>query len=166
MMVIHDPLTGLPNRNLLAEQLNARLDVAGRKQGRFSLVMIDLDGFKNVNDSFGHAAGDILLQEVARRLEDCLRTDDMVARVGGDEFVLILDDMLRGSSLDICNRVLKEINRPATFQETQVNVSCSIGIASYPEHGLDAETLSHNADEAMYTVKVKGGGILMCGSGI
>lgn len=163
-MALHDPLTSLPNRNLLAEQLNERLNSAGRKNGRFSFVMIDLDGFKGVNDEFGHAVGDILLQEVARRLGDCLRIGDIVARVGGDEFVLVLDDMQKGSSLDICNRVTDEIARPVTIEGALVNVGCSIGIANYPEHGLDAESLNHNADEAMYSAKVRGGGILIYGS--
>lgn len=162
-MAMHDSLTGLPNRNLLADRLDKMLDIAKRKKGRFTLAMLDLDGFKKVNDTFGHAIGDGLLKEIAHRLSACLRSQDTVARVGGDEFILLLDDMEKGSSLGICERMAVELSKPILIQDTKVNVGYSIGIANFPEHGEDRETLIRKADHTMYEVKSQGGGIRLCG---
>jgi len=159
-MALHDTLTNLPNRNLLADRLNKMLDQAKRRQSSFAFVMIDLDGFKKVNDTHGHAVGDLLLKEVAQRLSSCLRPHDTVCRIGGDEFVLLLDDMQDGSSLDICKRVLKEISKPIIIYEVGILIGASIGIANYSEQSADAETLTHNADHAMYEIKARGGGML------
>jgi len=160
-MALHDSLTDLPNRNFLDERLNKTLDIAKRKQGRFSLAVIDLDGFKKINDTHGHLIGDALLVEIASRLKDCLRTHDTVARVGGDEFVLLLDDMQKESSLDVCDRVAVEILKPVYVHDFQIHVGASIGITSYPEHGREPETLIQKADKAMYAAKAGGGGILL-----
>jgi two-component system CheB/CheR fusion protein len=99
------------------------------------------------------------LQEIARRLSDCVRSVDTVARVGGDEFVLLLDDLDAASSVNICERAAAEIARPVSVRETEVRVGASIGTAVFPQHGEDAETLTRNADQAMYAVKARGGGI-------
>ena len=160
-MALHDTLTELPNRNLLADRLNKMLEVAKRKHSSFTLVMMDLDGFKKVNDTYGHAVGDALLKEVAQRLRTCLRPHDTVCRVGGDEFILLLDDMQKGSSMDICERVSEEISKPIVIQDARINIGSSIGVVNYSDYSDDAEALIHKADQAMYVVKAKGGGILM-----
>ena len=164
-MALHDALSGLPNRYLLADRLNKLVEVSKRNRGRFALAMIDLDGFKNINDTHGHEVGDALLQEIARRLSACLRSVDTVARVGGDEFVLLLDGLDGDSSLDICVRSAAEIAKPFLIRNIEAQVSSSIGIAIFPEHGDDPETLTRKADQAMYAVKVKGGGIRLHGAG-
>jgi diguanylate cyclase (GGDEF)-like protein len=163
-MALHDALSGLPNRNLLSDRLEKMVEASKRKQSHFSLAMIDLDGFKKINDTLGHEAGDAMLQEIARRLSTCLRSVDTVARVGGDEFVLLLDDLEQGSSLDICTRAAAEIAKPVLIQNAEVRVGSSIGIANFPEHGEDPQTLTRKADEAMYAVKVQGGGIRLHGA--
>lgn len=160
-MALHDPLTGLPNRNLLDDRLNKMLAVARRKQRPFTIVMIDLDGFKKVNDTFGHAIGDELLKEVSQRLNACLRPHDIVCRVGGDEFILLLDDMQNDSSLDICERVSVEIAKPILIQGIQINIGSSMGVVKYSEQSDSPKTLIHKADQAMYVVKGAGGGVLM-----
>ena len=160
-MALHDSLTGLPNRNLLDDRLNKMLAVARRKQRPFTIVMIDLDGFKKVNDTFGHAIGDELLKEVAQRLNACLRPHDIVCRVGGDEFILLLDDMQNDSSLDICERVSVEIAKPIIIEGIQLNIGSSMGVVKYSEQSDSPKTLIHKADQAMYVVKGAGGGVLM-----
>lgn len=160
-MALHDTLTGLPNRNLLDDRLNKMLEMAKRKQNRFTIVMIDLDGFKNINDTYGHAVGDELLKEVARRLNNCLRPHDTVCRVGGDEFILLLDDMQKGSSLDICKRVSTEISKPIFIQGTELNIGSSMGVVTCSGGDERPEALIHKADQAMYLVKSKGGGVFM-----
>jgi diguanylate cyclase (GGDEF)-like protein len=158
-MALHDALSGLPNRNLLTDRLNTLVEMSKRHGTRFALVMIDLDGFKDINDSLGHDAGDTLLRAIAQRLGGCMRSVDTVARVGGDEFVLLLDGLDTHASREICERVAAEIARPVPFRDADVCVGASIGIAVFPDHGNDAETLTCNADHAMYAVKAEGGGI-------
>ena len=160
-MALHDTLTGLPNRNLLDDRLNTMLEMAKRKQNRFTIVMIDLDGFKKINDTYGHAVGDELLKEVASRLNDSLRPHDTVCRVGGDEFILLLDDMQKGSSLDICKRVSTEISKPIFIQGAELNIGSSMGVVTCSEGNERPEALIHKADQAMYLVKSKGGGVFM-----
>jgi len=158
-LALHDTLSGLPNRNLLNDRLEKRIAVSQRDRGCFALAMIDLDGFKDINDTLGHDAGDAMLQEIARRLSACVRSIDTVARVGGDEFVLLLDDLDTAGSLDICQRAAAEIARPVSVRDSEVCVGASIGIAMFPRHGEDVEMLTRNADQAMYAVKADGGGI-------
>ena len=158
-LALHDTLSGLPNRNLLNDRLEKRIAVSQRDRGCFALVMIDLDGFKDINDTLGHDAGDAMLQEIARRLSACVRSVDTVARVGGDEFVLLLDDLDTAGSLDICQRAAAEIARPVFVRDSEVRVGASIGIAMFPRHGDDVEMLTRHADQAMYAVKADGGGI-------
>lgn len=160
-MALYDTLTGLPNRNMLDARLNKMLGVARRNSSSFTIVMMDLDGFKNVNDTYGHAVGDALLKEVASRLKACLRPNDTVCRLGGDEFILLLDDMQNDSSLNICERISAEISETITIQGAQIVIGSSMGVVKYSDHRDIPEDLIHKADQAMYVVKARGGGIHM-----
>lgn len=153
----YDPLTGLPNRRLLADRLHQAIAQAHRSGDRVAVAYLDLDGFKTVNDSHGHLAGDSLLKEIARRLEVSVREGDTVARVGGDEFVLVLrfplDSRDRGGLL---SRLLEAIAAPVHLDRQTVTVTCSIGVAVFPADAADAEGLLRLADEAMYAAKQSG----------
>jgi diguanylate cyclase (GGDEF)-like protein/PAS domain S-box-containing protein len=153
----HDLLTGLPNRNLLGDRL-AQAIVRAERLGYFlAVVFVDLDNFKFVNDSLGHAAGDRLLVEIAGRLRHCLRGADTVARLGGDEFVLLLNDHYRISSIiAVLERVLIEIGRPVVLDGREFQVGASLGVAIHPQDGDDAESLLKHADVAMYAAKNRG----------
>ncbi len=150
----HDPLTDLPNRALFADRLRVALAL-GQRHGRgLALCFIDLDHFKAVNDKFGHAAGDDLLVETARRLRLSVRAADTVARLGGDEFAAILTEVgSRTEVEEIAARIVADLARPFELQAGTAHISCSIGIALFPEHGTDAESLQRNADAALYDVK-------------
>jgi len=155
----HDPLTGLPNRNLLQDRLQQALRMAQRRGGRGVLAFVDLDNFKFVNDSLGHGTGDRLLVEVAKRLQACLRESDTVARYGGDEFVLILGDY--GSltdTLHILHRVRDAIADPIMLDGHELRVDCSIGVSVFPDDGIDLEALLRHADAAMHHAKKLGKG--------
>jgi diguanylate cyclase (GGDEF)-like protein/PAS domain S-box-containing protein len=155
----HDPLTGLPNRNLLEDRLGQAVALARRSGGRVLVAFVDLDNFKFVNDSLGHAAGDILLVETARRLRDCLRGADTVARYGGDEFVLILSDNdVLSQALVALERVKQAIAQPLTISGQELRIDCSIGVSVYPEDGADLQTLLRHADIAMHHAKQQGKG--------
>lgn len=150
----HDPLTDLPNRALFADRLRVAILQAQRHQRSFALCFIDLDNFKPVNDEFGHAAGDDLLVETARRLRFCVRAADTVARLGGDEFAAILTDAGAQAEVEeVAARIVAELARPFELQAGTARISCSVGIALFPEHGTDAEALQHSADVALYGVK-------------
>ena len=150
----HDPLTDLPNRALFADRLRVAILQAQRHKRSFALCFIDLDRFKPVNDEFGHAAGDDLLVETARRLRLCVRAADTVARLGGDEFAAILADAGSGTEVkEVAARIVAELARPFALQAGIAHISCSIGIALFPDHGGDAEALQRNADTALYAVK-------------
>jgi diguanylate cyclase (GGDEF)-like protein len=156
-MAHHDNLTGVPNRALLQDRLGQALARARRDKRPLGVLMLDLDGFKPVNDKYGHEAGDELLRSVADRLSALLRKSDTVARVGGDEFVLVLPDV--GGAEDaarVARRVLEAIQRPFTVKQVEVRIGTSIGIALYPFDGADGEELMKNADTAMYRVKGRG----------
>jgi len=165
-MALHDDLTGLPNRVLLSDRLEKMIAKAKRSKGHFALAMIDLDGFKHVNDTHGHAIGDGVLKEITHRLSACLRPQDTVARVGGDEFILLLDDIKRVSCVEICERVALEISKPILIGNIEVEVGSSIGIAHFPAHAEDADTLNSMADQVMYEVKSQGGGIGLYGQDV
>jgi diguanylate cyclase (GGDEF)-like protein len=160
-----DPLTGMPNRMLFEDRLAhavARSDraeerIADRTQEKLGILFIDLDGFKPVNDSFGHSAGDAVLKEAAARLRAAARDSDTVARVGGDEFLLLMEDV--GGLPDcvkLASRLVEELSRPFTVSSQQVQISCSIGVVLYPDHG-HRDKLVANADVAMYAAKRMGG---------
>ena len=154
----HDALTGLPNRRLFNERIILEIARSQRNQLQFSLMLFDLNQLKNVNDSFGHNIGDMLLQAVAQRLLGLLRKSDTVARMGGDEFFLILPEMnqLEGATLT-AERILSALSTPFHLEANQINISTSIGVAFFPDDGETAEELLKKADLAMYKAKEKGG---------
>ncbi len=153
----HDLLTGLPNRILLNDRIEQGLARAARLGYYLTLVFIDLDNFKFINDGLGHVVGDELLKSIAARLAGSLRGSDTVARVGGDEFVLVLGDHYRISTvISLLERVLNEIRRPVTLAGREFQVGASLGVAMFPDDGEDAQTLLKHADIAMYAAKKRG----------
>jgi diguanylate cyclase (GGDEF)-like protein len=153
----HDQLTGLPNRMLFSDRLSVSLANVRRIQGKLAVMFLDLDRFKTINDTLGHAVGDGLLQEVAQRLTNCLREVDTVARWGGDEFTLLLPQISsREDAANIAHRILAALKPTFHIEEHALHVSSSIGIALYPCDGEDAETLLKNADAALYRAKDRG----------
>ena len=153
----HDSLTGLPNRWLLNDRLTHALALARRYQHRVSVLFLDIDHFKSINDAFGHAVGDRLLQLVAGRLTECLRDSDTVGRQGGDEFVVVLANLEHAADGAVsAKKVLLAIRGPYTIGSHELTATASIGIATYPDDGGDASTLLQHADHAMYLVKGAG----------
>jgi diguanylate cyclase (GGDEF)-like protein/PAS domain S-box-containing protein len=153
-----DQLTQLPNRMLLQERLQASLDRARASKGHVSLLYLDLDKFKLVNDTLGHAAGDLLLQEVARRLKECVRESDTVSRIGGDEFVVLLDRVnYIGDSVLVAEKILAALNVPMVLNGADWQILPSIGIANYPDDARELVQLFRHADDAMYAAKKAGG---------
>ncbi|MCW3478464.1 diguanylate cyclase [Neisseriaceae bacterium JH1-16] len=156
-MAQYDELTKLPNRGLLHDRLKTALARARREQGRLSLLYLDLDKFKHVNDTFGHATGDLLLQEVASRLKQCIRETDTVARIGGDEFVVLLENPHVTEHVSIVERkIRKAFDSPLQIDGHSLLVLPSIGIAHYPEHGEGEQQLLKHADDSMYLAKKSG----------
>jgi diguanylate cyclase (GGDEF)-like protein/PAS domain S-box-containing protein len=157
-MAQYDQLTQLPNRQLFLDRLRAALARAHRGQNRLSLLFIDLDRFKEVNDTLGHAAGDLLLQGVAQRLCHCVRASDTVARLGGDEFVVLLEN---GDAPDhastVARKILDALDVPFSLQGHSLHMRPSIGIAQYPDDGQEENHLLSHADTAMYQAKKSGG---------
>jgi len=160
-----DPLTHLPNRTLLGDRITMALSQARRQGSRVGVALLDLDGFKPVNDSFGHATGDMVLVDVANRLRAALRSVDTVARLGGDEFVLVLgcsgDDRSKAGCSDgefesLLKRVLATLREPFTVDATSILLSGSIGITFFPDDDVDTDTLLRHADQAMYVAKQSG----------
>src|SRR5207237_4747464 len=152
-----DPLTGLPNRTLLADRFSLMIVQARRRGVSLGVLFIDLDDFKLVNDTQGHAAGDELLQEAAKRLQSALRNGDTVARISGDEFAVILGDLARPDDAAlVAQKIIDRLSAPATIQGQEVVVTASIGIATFPADGDNAETLLGAADAAMYRAKQSG----------
>lgn len=153
-MAQYDELTGLPNRALVLDRLGAALARSRRSGEPIAVLYMDLDRFKEVNDTFGHAAGDQVLQQVAERLQDCLRASDTVGRLGGDEFIGVFSAMdSPGAASAIADKIHGALNAPYTVAATSVHLAPSIGIALFPENGEDEHALLMYADEAMYTVK-------------
>jgi diguanylate cyclase (GGDEF)-like protein/PAS domain S-box-containing protein len=153
----HDSLTGLPNRLLFDDRLGQAISLARRHGGQAAVLFLDLDGFKKVNDSLGHAVGDKLLQSVAKRLLSCVRAPDTVSRQGGDEFALLLQDIHRPEdAAATAKRVLRALGEVHSVDGHQLHITASIGMSVYPGDGLDAETLIRNADTAMYQAKKNG----------
>jgi diguanylate cyclase (GGDEF)-like protein len=158
-LATHDALTGLPNRVLLEDRLQQAIAHSDRDVRSFALLVCDLDRFKLINDSLGHRAGDELLQEVARRLTTVLRATDTVARVGGDEFVLIASPIVDPADASIlANRVMEVLRAPVRISAIDIHTSPSIGIAVYPDDGLSKQMLLARADAAMYSAKQQGRG--------
>ena len=150
----YDPLTDVPNRILFRDRLEHAINLAERDNNSFTLMFIDLNGFKQVNDNFGHDAGDAIIRICAERLNGCLRRSDSVARMGGDEFTLLLQKIANNTDVaHIAEKVIRAIEMPADINGHEVVVGCSIGIAIYPQAGRDADTLLKHADMAMYKAK-------------
>jgi diguanylate cyclase (GGDEF)-like protein/PAS domain S-box-containing protein len=157
-MAQYDQLTHLPNRQLFLDRLKTALARARRDQRLLSLLFIDLDRFKDVNDTLGHAMGDLLLQRVAQRLLECVRGSDTVARLGGDEFVVLLESGLaRDHATTVADKILSAFTQPFDLEGIRLNIQPSIGVAIYPEHGGEEHHLLGHADEAMYLSKKSGG---------
>jgi len=153
----HDFLTGLPNRMLLNDRIGQAIAMAQRHQNRLAVLFLDLDGFKQVNDSLGHAAGDRLLQSVAQRLVACVRGSDTVSRQGGDEFVALLSEVRdREDAAITATKMLEAVAEARSIDGHHLRVTASIGVSVYPEDGTDAATLLKNADTAMYRAKEDG----------
>jgi len=155
--VQHDLLTQLPNRALFRDRLNQGISQAKRSNNKLAIVYIDMDRFKSVNDSFGHLTGDQLLQNIASVLRSSVRDCDTVARVGGDEFNLLLSDIKETRDVEIIiNKIIQKIQQPIPVEQHEITVSCSFGIALYPDHGDTIDVLTRNADTAMYHIKGNG----------
>lgn len=156
----HDSLTELPNRALLTDRLLQAIAQARRDNGSMALLFLDLDKFKPINDTFGHGVGDLLLQEVARRLQHCVKREtDTVSRLGGDEFVILLPQILsEQDATSVANQVIHSLNIPFEIEQHILNISSSIGVAIYPTHGDTAQKLMKNADDALYVAKESGRG--------
>ncbi len=153
----HDSLTGLPNQRLLADRMSQVLSHAHRMESRASILFLDLDRFKNVNDSLGHAMGDALLCEVAKRLRALIRDEDTVARLGGDEFVILLPETRHeDDARHVAEKIIAELAKPIMVGDQSVSVGVSVGIAQYPDDALDAENWLACADRAMYAAKDSG----------
>ena len=156
-LAYHDNLTGLPNRSLLQDRLAHSIARAERSSRKVAVLFIDLDNFKNINDTFGHDVGDELLRQVSRRLSECVRLEDTIARQGGDEFIVLLDSLedSRGASV-VAQKILNALRLAFILSGTEQHVSGSVGIALYPEDGRDAQTLMKSADTAMFHGKGQG----------
>ncbi len=156
-LAYHDFLTGLPNRRLFHDRLNVEIARAHRNRQKLAVMLLDLDNFKDVNDTLGHSVGDQLLQAVGERLTSLLRQSDTVARMGGDEFMLILPESDGDEdAVAVAVKVLEAFRKPFEFDGHQVRITTSVGIALYPDDGEDWDTLMKNVDIAMYRAKDRG----------
>ena len=151
---LQDNLTGLPNRVLIRDRTEQLLLRMPRSLRPLSLLFIDLDGFKTINDTLGHEVGDDLIRAAAARLGTCLRTSDTLARIGGDEFVVLLPDA--SDPVTVAGKIIDRMREPLELDGRQLFVTCSIGVATAPDHGTDFPTLLRNADAAMYRAKRAG----------
>jgi diguanylate cyclase (GGDEF)-like protein/PAS domain S-box-containing protein len=153
-LAYYDSLTGLPNRTLLQDRLTKAVASARRHREKLAVLFLDVDGFKTINDSLGHSYGDLLLQQLAIRLQSCAREQDTVCRLGGDEFLIVLGSVEEDLDAAVAaERIARAVNTPFDIQGQVLSVTCSIGISMFPDHGEDAETLIKSADAAMYSSK-------------
>ena len=151
-----DQLTGLPNRNMLIDHFKYALSLVQRRETKLVVMFLDLDHFKDINDTLGHSIGDQLLIEIAKRLKECIREQDMVSRMGGDEFILILPDTDANGAMQVATKLIAAISQPFHTERHELASTASIGIALYPDDGENFEKLSQNADAAMYRAKEEG----------
>ncbi|MGN7296061.1 diguanylate cyclase domain-containing protein [Ferdinandcohnia sp. SAFN-114] len=155
-LAYEDALTGLPNRRAFMDQLTRLLKSSEKENKMFGVMFIDLDGFKQVNDTLGHDGGDILLKQVSDYFKKCVADKGIVARLAGDEFMVLLDSANQEESTLVANRIIESFNSPIIILGKRVRVTSSIGIALYPQHGLNATELINRADMAMYQAKQQG----------
>jgi len=158
VQAMYDPLTGLPNRLMLLEKIKQKIAHAEQGGASFAVILMDLDRFKDVNDTLGHEYGDVLLKEVGLRLMETVRPDDIVARLGGDEFVVVLNSMAQQDIPQIAEKLITVLEWPFYIDQQSVDVGASLGISIYPAHGQTPSTLLREADIAMYVAKRSGGG--------
>jgi len=157
-LALHDELTGLPNRRLFADRLTTAIERANRTGTRLALIILDLNGFKKINDTLGHQAGDQVLREVSTNLRKSVRSSDTLARLGGDEFVIVAADIERQQSLDhFMEAVQRALNRSILVEGRPMVVTASMGMAMYPEDAQDSIRLVRVADQRMYTLKQRPG---------
>jgi len=153
----HDALTGLPNRLLFLDRLRQAIKKAHREHNQLAVLFVDLDRFKQINDSLGHTMGDAVLQTVARRLQGCLREEDVVARLGGDEFTIIMGSLHKPQhAMAMAQKLIRSVQHPVSHEDHELYISASVGISLYPQDGQNAEILLQNADAAMYKAKHEG----------
>lgn len=156
-LAYYDALTGLPNRRLFVDRMEVAIAHAQRTQQQLAVLFVDLDHFKRINDSLGHAAGDQFLRAVAARLQTAIRTQDTIARMGGDEFIALLSDIQSpGQAIQIARRMLETLQSPVRYLEHELLVTCTIGVSIYPDDGMTAASLLSRADTAMYRAKSDG----------
>ena len=156
-LAYHDPLTGLPNRMLLTDRLNMAKILSDRNRKKLALMMLDIDKFKEINDTFGHHIGDLLLQAVAEKITGILRKEDTVARFGGDEFVLVLSEQKDvQTALKVARKIINAFRKAVVLGGHALIITSSIGISIYPDHGENIGTILKNADSAMYQAKQAG----------
>jgi diguanylate cyclase (GGDEF)-like protein len=157
-LAYHDSLTGLPNRRLLDDRLTQAIHLAQRRDRKLAVMLIDLDDFKQVNDSLGHRAGDAVLREVAQRLALCVRKADTLARHGGDEFVVVISDVQADSDCKlVAEKALRSLAAQFRLEDREMALRASIGISLFPTDAGDGDALLRNADAAMYRAKQLGG---------
>ncbi|HSI38821.1 MAG TPA: GGDEF domain-containing protein, partial [Methylotenera sp.] len=153
----YDSLCNLPNRALFNDRLRLALAYAKREKKNLAVMFIDLDHFKEINDIYGHEAGDTVLKQVSQRLVACVRESDTVARLGGDEFVVLLPIIdNEADAILVASKIVEAVDQPIRIAQSEMHVSSSIGIAVYPQHGKDEKLLVINADMAMYQAKKNG----------
>jgi diguanylate cyclase (GGDEF)-like protein len=156
-LAYHDNLTGLANRALMDDRIEQAIERARRNLSMVAVLLVDLDRFKPINDSYGHAIGDEVLKSIAGRLKECVRSSDTVARIGGDEFVVVLDTLRSTDHADrVAESIAASLSRPFSVPGNQIVISASVGLALYPVHGPDAQSLIKKADQAMYQAKITG----------
>ena len=156
-LALHDALTALPNRQLFTDRLELAINHAHRNKCAMAVMYLDLDGFKQVNDTLGHDAGDALLTMVAVRLTDAVRQEDTVARLGGDEFAILLWELAHGDDVvRLATKVIQAVSQPYRIQGNDVSMTASAGVSIYPAHGEDVKTLMKSADLALYEAKNSG----------
>jgi diguanylate cyclase (GGDEF)-like protein len=153
---IYDSLTNLPNRKHFDDHLAETIASSERDRKTFAILYLDLDGFKTINDALGHGMGDKIIEHTARRLEKCVRKGDFVARVGGDEFTILLRDITSFDVARVAEKTIEALAEPFTIAANDLRVTTSIGVATYPHDGADANALIQNADSAMYDAKRSG----------
>ncbi len=153
----HDALTGLPTLRLALDRLEISINNAKRTKQKVALVSLDLDGFKQVNDTYGHEAGDIVLQSVAKRLLGVIREGDTACRMGGDEFMLLLNNIVKSDVVEqICHRLIASVGKTVIYKDVDLVVGVSVGVAMYPDHAVDSVSLRKVSDDVMYKVKKSG----------